>query len=138
MDNYTGFIDKYAAYEDRYIEKRALIENLIPMVAQHFPTIAGHLPPDGVVGLAGLAGKYMMLRGAGKGLSALKDAHTLSKRFGGGIREGLKLRGTPRANMVLGKNAPSNKALGVIGKVDKASDAASMLYNGAMLAKHLV
>jgi hypothetical protein len=138
MDNYTGFINKYAAYEDKYMEKRALLETLLPMAAQHIPSLAGHLPPDGVVGLAGLAGKYMLLRGAGKGISALKDAHALSKRFGGGIREGLKLRGTPRANMVLGKNAPSNKALAVIGKVDKASDAASMLYNGAMLARHLV
>jgi hypothetical protein len=138
MDNYTGFINKYAAYEDKYMEKRALLETLLPMAAQHIPSLAGHLPPDGIVGLAGLASKYMLLRGAGKGISALKDAHTLSKRFGGGIREGLRLRGTPRANMVLGKHTSPNKALAVIGKVDKASDAASMVYNGAMLAKHLV
>lgn len=142
MDKYEQFTAKYASYEDKYMEKTALIESLIPHLAQNVPSLAPALShiPEGALGLAGIAGKYTLLKGAFKGLNALREAKTLSRRFGGGITDGLKMRGTPAANLALGKglNSPSSKAMQTLRKVDKGTDVASVLYNGALIGKNLV
>ena len=134
MDKYANFSEKYASY----MEKRALIETLLPTIANHVPGLAGHLPPDGVVGLLGTASKYALMRTAGKAVGAFFDANKVSKRFGVGLKDGFKMLGTPRANLVLGKSEPKSVLVKNLRKVDKATDVANVAYNGAMLAKNFI
>lgn len=134
MDKYANFSEKYASY----MEKRALIETLLPTIANHVPGLAGHIPPDGVVGLLGTASKYALMRTAGKAVGTMFDASKVSKHFGVGLKDGFKMLGTPRANLVLGKHEPKSALVKNLRKVDKATDVVNVAYNGAMLAKNFI
>lgn len=137
---YNNFLEKYAAYEDKYMEKRSFVESLLPTLAEHMPALANHIPPEGAVGLGATAAKYLAIKGIGNAAGALIDARKLSRRFGSSLYDGIKMRGTPQANLVLGKAVPTaqSKTHKVLSTVDKASDVASVGYNAAILTKNLL
>lgn len=119
MREYDDFITKYASYEDKYVEKSAFLEAAVQAAAQHYPLITQYLPPEGVLGLAGLAGKYALMRGASKGIGTLMNKVSIPS---------VRMPSGPRVNNL-------KKTLT---KVDKASDVGTALYSGAMIGRHFL
>ena len=141
MEQYEEFFTKYAAYEEKHMEKDAFIENLIPYAVQHIPTIAQYaLPPEGALGIATTAGKILAMKGATTAGKALKETFKLKKRFNVGTMDAFKMRGTPAANKALGvglPEVPQTKGQKILHRVDVGSDVASVAYNVAQIGKHL-
>lgn len=119
--------------------KTAFIDTILAQAAHYIPALAGHIPASEHLGLGMTAGKYLV-QGAAKGVKALREGADLSRRFGTNIVDGMKLRGTPRANLVLGKGSvnPPSKLRKLYDKVDTGSDVASTIYNVASLAKNII
>ena len=131
-------LEKHASYcERRDAEKKAMIEQMVGPALQHAGLLT-HIPPDGVIGLAGLAGKYFALKPAIRGVKALMEAKTLAGRTGTSLMNGLKMRGTPTANLMLYNPAKPSKAGALFNKVDKASDATSLVYSAGQVLHHFV